>query len=44
MKNFYLVLLAIIGYSFLSFGQSEQDVKKIISNYDIAKLNKMEAF
>ena len=43
MKNFYLVLLAIIGNSFLSFGQSEQDVKKIISNYDIAKLNKMEA-
>ncbi len=43
MKNFYLVLLAIIGNSFLSFGQSEQDVKKIISNYDLSKLKKTEA-
>lgn len=29
--------------SFVSFGQSEQDVKKIIANYDLAKLKKTEA-
>ena len=42
-KNYYLIL-AFLFVSFSFFGQSQADIKKIIANYDLEKLNKMEAF
>ena len=44
MKKNYFLLLAILFVSLNFYGQSQADIKKIIANYDIAKLNKMEAF
>ena len=42
MKKKSLLSLVIITISFTVFGQSKQDVDKIIANYDMAKLKKTE--
>ena len=44
MKKNYFLLLAILFVSLNFYGQSQADIKKIIANYDIEKLNKMEAY
>jgi subtilisin-like proprotein convertase family protein len=44
MKKNYFLLLSILFVSLNFYGQSQADIKNIIANYDIAKLNKMEAF
>ena len=44
MKKNYLLFLTIIFVSCTVFGQSQADVKKIIANYDMAKLKKTEEF
>jgi len=42
-KNYYLIL-AFLFVSISFYGQSQADIKKIIANYDLEKLSKMEAF
>ena len=44
MKKNYYLLLTIIFLSSSVFAQTQADVKKIIANYDMAKLKKTEAF
>jgi subtilisin-like proprotein convertase family protein len=44
MKKNYYLLLAVLFVSLNFYGQSQADIKKIIANYDVEKLNKMEAF
>ncbi|WP_284650913.1 S8 family serine peptidase [Flavobacterium terrisoli] len=44
MKKNYLLLLLTIFVSCSVFGQSQEDIKKITAEYDIAKLKQKEAF
>ena len=44
MKKKYFLLLAILFVSCTFFAQTQADVKKIIANYDMAKLKKTEEF
>ena len=44
MKKKYLLLLTVLFISCSIFAQSKEDIKKIIANYNMAKLKEKEAF